>query len=188
MRWASPWSPKASKPRSRWTGWALGCDQGQGFLIGKPLTAKQVSDALAGLPYASSSGRTAITWLWERSMKDPPPHARARPLSGPDQSSEPLVRKVPKLRREPEVTSAPPPEPEVPDVSEPESPPPAKEAAPEALPEPEPEAAGTPSPEAAEPADEAPPAAAEGDDTLPPPAPRRRKRQRRAPVLDTPDD
>jgi diguanylate cyclase (GGDEF)-like protein/PAS domain S-box-containing protein len=50
----------------------LGCDYGQGYLIGKPLTAKQVSDALAGLPYARSSGRTAITWLWERSLKDPP--------------------------------------------------------------------------------------------------------------------
>jgi diguanylate cyclase (GGDEF)-like protein/PAS domain S-box-containing protein len=51
----------------------LGCDYGQGFFIGKPLTAKQVSDALAGLPYARSSGRTAITWLWERGLKDPPP-------------------------------------------------------------------------------------------------------------------
>ncbi|MFM8746152.1 MAG: EAL domain-containing protein [Aestuariivirga sp.] len=51
----------------------FGCDYGQGFFIGKPLTAKQVSDALAGLPYARSSGRTAITWLWERGLKDPPP-------------------------------------------------------------------------------------------------------------------
>ena len=31
----------------------LGCDYGQGFFIGKPMTAKQVNDALAGLPYAS---------------------------------------------------------------------------------------------------------------------------------------
>ena len=48
----------------------LNCDYGQGFFIGKPLTAKQVSDALTGLPYASSTGRTAITWLWERAARD----------------------------------------------------------------------------------------------------------------------
>ena len=47
----------------------LGCDYGQGYFIGKPMTAKQVNDALAGLPYASSSGRTAITWLWERGQQ-----------------------------------------------------------------------------------------------------------------------
>ena len=32
---------------------ALGCDYGQGYFIGKPMTAKQVTDALNGLPYAS---------------------------------------------------------------------------------------------------------------------------------------
>ena len=56
----------------------LGCDYGQGFFIGKPMTAKQVNDALAGLPYASTSGRTAITWLWERALKDPPPVPKMR--------------------------------------------------------------------------------------------------------------
>jgi diguanylate cyclase (GGDEF)-like protein len=56
----------------------LDCDYGQGFFIGKAMTAKQVNDALAGLPYASSSGRTAISWLWERALKDPPPAPTAR--------------------------------------------------------------------------------------------------------------
>lgn len=35
---------------------SLGCDYGQGYFIGKPMSAKQVNDALAGLPYAFSSG------------------------------------------------------------------------------------------------------------------------------------
>ena len=51
----------------------LACDLGQGFFIGRPMTAKQVNDALAGLPYAASSGRTAITWLWEKAARDPAP-------------------------------------------------------------------------------------------------------------------
>ncbi len=52
---------------------ALECDWGQGYFIGRPMTAKQVTDALAGLPYTASGGRTAITWLWERAAKDPVP-------------------------------------------------------------------------------------------------------------------
>jgi hypothetical protein len=51
----------------------LGCDFGQGYFIGRPMTARQVNEALNGLPYAASAGRTAITWLWERALKDPPP-------------------------------------------------------------------------------------------------------------------
>jgi EAL domain-containing protein (putative c-di-GMP-specific phosphodiesterase class I) len=51
----------------------LACDLGQGYFIGPPMTARQVNDALAGLPYASASGRTAITWLWERAARDPSP-------------------------------------------------------------------------------------------------------------------
>ena len=62
----------------------LDCDYGQGFFIGKPMTAKQVSDALAGLPYASTSGRTAITWLWERALKDPPPEPKLRRVTAED--------------------------------------------------------------------------------------------------------
>lgn len=52
---------------------ALECDWGQGYFIGRPMTAKQVTDALAGLPYTASGGRTALTWLWERAAKDPVP-------------------------------------------------------------------------------------------------------------------
>lgn len=51
----------------------LNCDLGQGFFIGPPMTARQVNEALAGLPYATSTGRTAITWLWERAARDPTP-------------------------------------------------------------------------------------------------------------------
>ncbi len=54
---------------------AIDCDFGQGYFIGRPMTAKQVSEALAGMPYASANGRTAITWLWERAAKDPLPEA-----------------------------------------------------------------------------------------------------------------
>ena len=54
----------------------LNCDLGQGYFIGKPMTAKQVNDALTGLPYASSTGRTAITWLWERAAREPHPEPR----------------------------------------------------------------------------------------------------------------
>ncbi len=60
---------------------AIDCDYGQGYFIGRPMTAKQVSEALAGLPYASASGRTAITWLWERAAKDPLPEAVAEEVT-----------------------------------------------------------------------------------------------------------
>ncbi len=53
----------------------LGCDLCQGYFIGRPMTARQVTDALAGLPYSGHSGRTAITWLWEKASKDPLPDA-----------------------------------------------------------------------------------------------------------------
>ena len=62
----------------------LGCDFGQGYFIGKPMSAKQVNDALAGLPYAHTSGRTAITWLWERATKDPPPEPAVRRVTARD--------------------------------------------------------------------------------------------------------
>lgn len=80
---------------------ALDCDFGQGFFIGRPMTAKQVSEALAGLPYATAAGRTAITWLWERASRDPSPtlsdvevtaarihEARDRQVEAPPASSE----------------------------------------------------------------------------------------------------
>ena len=139
----------------------LGCDYGQGHFIGKPMSAKQVNEALAGLPYAFSSGRTAITWLWERAIKDPPPEPQHLPVTGRD-VEEPDARP----RRE----AAPRPEPAAePDTkfrfktsSAPEPEPPALEIAGESAPPP------VGSPEADEP---------------PPPSPRRRKRLRRAPLL-----
>jgi diguanylate cyclase (GGDEF)-like protein len=51
----------------------LGCDFGQGYFIAPPMTAKQISDALAGLPYAPGAEKTAIASLWERAAKDPGP-------------------------------------------------------------------------------------------------------------------
>jgi len=44
---------------------ALGCEYGQGFFIGQPMTAKQVIDALSGAPY-SGARKSAMTLLWER--------------------------------------------------------------------------------------------------------------------------
>jgi len=84
----------------------LGCDFGQGFFIGKPLSAKQVNDALAGLPYAHTSGRTAITWQWERAIKDPPPEPALRRVTAKDvQRPEPEkkpARPYPRRRMEPD--------------------------------------------------------------------------------------
>ena len=75
----------------------LDCDFGQGFFIGKPMSAKQVNDALAGLPYAHSSGRTAITWLWERAIKDPPPEPALRRVTGQDVQRPEPERKPPRV-------------------------------------------------------------------------------------------
>ena len=38
---------------------ALDCDMGQGNFIGEPMTAKQVVDALSGLPYAAAATRAS---------------------------------------------------------------------------------------------------------------------------------
>lgn len=84
----------------------LGCDFGQGFFIGKPLSAKQVNDALAGLPYAHTSGRTAITWLWERAIKDPPPEPALRRVTAEDvrrpEPEKKPARPFPRRRMEPD--------------------------------------------------------------------------------------
>jgi diguanylate cyclase (GGDEF)-like protein/PAS domain S-box-containing protein len=68
----------------------LGCDLGQGFFIGRPMTGRQVSDALTGLPYAQTNGRTAITWLWEKSNQEPAPEPAiiAVPASPPVEEAE----------------------------------------------------------------------------------------------------
>lgn len=95
---------------------ALGCDYGQGFFIGRPLSATQISNAFGALPYARSSGRTAITWLWERAQKDPLPEARllrvtsyeieaaeARAEDNGPQLLEPWLEPLPKIEAAPEA-------------------------------------------------------------------------------------
>jgi len=179
---------------------AIGCDYGQGYFIGKPLSAKQVNDALAGLPYASSSGRTAITWLWERAAKDPPPEPKRRPLTGrapqpgeegkmPRASSTPPQAEPARFHRKsaapPSAETEPPPPPAVEPASLPAEEPPAA-ARPEAgamVPVEEAASAPETSEAEAEVAEE-PVADAPLEDAAPPPAPRRRKRQRRLPTLD----
>jgi len=52
---------------------ALGCDFGQGYFIAPPMTAKQINEALAGIPYAPAADRNAIASLWERAASDPAP-------------------------------------------------------------------------------------------------------------------
>ncbi len=150
----------------------LGCDYGQGFFIGKPITARQVNDALAGLPYAFSSGRTAITWLWERGQKDPPPEPRRKSMTGPDVAEAETVSPPEEDMRGKDAAGRPAPAAPPPEPSGPSG---AGEAAPE-------HAAGTGEPMAsAEPAEQE---AAPDAEPPPPPAPRRRKGQRRPPVLD----
>lgn len=175
---------------------ALGCDLGQGYFIGKPLTAKQVNDALAGLPYAqSASGRTALTWLWERGAKEAPPEPKLRRVTGADlgtpvrrkPATPPRRRGVPALqeeRAEPVLKDVPalPPFAEAGQVPEPE----AIASNSDIAENPETAAA---EPQGAEPdvlQDEAARVAADPlhDDDMPPPAPRRRKRFRRVPVLE----
>ncbi len=140
----------------------LGCDYGQGFFIGKPLTPKQVNDALTGLPYASTSGRTAITWLWERAQKDPPPSPKLRRVTASDLEDARAAQEKPR--------------------AEAPLPPPATRTRPAPLPAdaiPKVEAAAPVLPDAAE-VDEDERHTA---DEPPQPAPRRRRRARRVPVL-----
>lgn len=50
---------------------AQGVDFGQGFFIGQPLSAKQISESLGGLPYVKGREKTAISTLWERATREP---------------------------------------------------------------------------------------------------------------------
>jgi hypothetical protein len=75
------------------------------------MSAKQVNDALAGLPYAHGSGRTAITWLWERAIKDPPPEpalrrVTAKDVARPEPEKRP-ARPFPRRRVEPDPVPKP---------------------------------------------------------------------------------
>lgn len=195
----------------------LGCDFGQGYFIGKPMSAKQVNDALAGLPYAQTSERTAITWLWERAVKDPPPEPAVRRVTARDldvlaagaRATRPPVRPRP-------LAETPPPPPEQPPVAAGEPAPEAEADAPEAVAPPEIEAtpapavpetapAAEPEPIRAEPAPDAaeeavvadaapetPPAPEEKEAPvpfeLPPPPPAPRRRKRQRRVALPGDD
>ncbi len=59
----------------------LGCEFGQGYFIAPPMTAKQINEALAGLPYAPGADKKVIASLWERAAKDPVPPPAAVELT-----------------------------------------------------------------------------------------------------------
>ena len=49
----------------------LHCDYVQGFFIGQPMTAKQITESLGAMPYVKAYGKTAISTLWERAAIEP---------------------------------------------------------------------------------------------------------------------
>ena len=111
---------------------AMGCDYGQGFFIGPPMTAKQVVDALSGLPYATGLGKTVIAALLER--------ATAQPAPAP---TEKLPHFQPKHEPWPAPVLPPPPEPQP--EPEPElQPEPEREASPDTAQPPVPRAGRAP--------------------------------------------
>ena len=81
---------------------ALRCDLGQGYFIGEPMTAKQVADALSGMPYAATKERTAIKALWQQAAAAP---VELPPLPEPEEID------VPRAPDRPEPEPAPEPEP-----------------------------------------------------------------------------
>ena len=152
------------------------CDFGQGFFIGRPMTGKQVSDALAGLPYASSSGRTAITWLWERALKDPPPEPMLRRVTASEIAEQRAAAKPKPKASAPPLTAGkragdlqPRLEPQLEPAEQSTAASPVEEEAPK---EAETPAAAVETPE---------------EETEPPrPAPRRKKKRRRNPAIELP--
>src|SRR5690606_36746807 len=85
---------------------ALGCQYGQGFFIGQAMTAKQVIDALSGVPY-SGSKKNVMTLLWERMVGDRTEKRKNEPAIAPP----PVAEKRESKRRRP-APPPPPPEPE----------------------------------------------------------------------------
>jgi hypothetical protein len=43
----------------------------QGFFIGQPMTAKQITESLGTMPYVKAYGKTALSTLWERASNEP---------------------------------------------------------------------------------------------------------------------
>jgi diguanylate cyclase (GGDEF)-like protein/PAS domain S-box-containing protein len=45
---------------------ALGCDLAQGYLVGRPVTARQIAAAFGGVPYGAGRGQGGIAGFWRR--------------------------------------------------------------------------------------------------------------------------
>ncbi len=88
---------------------ALGCQFGQGFFIGQPMTAKQVIDALSGVPY-SGAKKNVMTLLWERMVGDRSEKRKEEPSIASPPPPPPLVETRETRRRRPPPS---PPEPAV---------------------------------------------------------------------------
>jgi hypothetical protein len=78
----------------------LGCDFGQGYFIGEPMTAKQVVDVLSGVPIGAAKNKTAIDTLWERMsgtsnvrVPEPPPAVEETPAPVKRPVPEPVTAK-----------------------------------------------------------------------------------------------
>ncbi len=63
---------------------ALNCDFVQGFFIGQPMTAKQITESLGSMPYVKAYGKTALSTLWERASTDPEAVANNREITTDD--------------------------------------------------------------------------------------------------------
>jgi hypothetical protein len=63
----------------------LDCDYAQGFFIGEPVTAKQVIEALGGLPYNVAQRRSGMAAFWDRLLgREERPAALPAPVLEPD--------------------------------------------------------------------------------------------------------
>jgi diguanylate cyclase (GGDEF)-like protein len=65
----------------------LRCDYVQGFFIGQPMTARQITESLGTMPYVKSYGKTALTTLWERASVDPEAVANEKEFTTDDISA-----------------------------------------------------------------------------------------------------
>jgi EAL domain-containing protein (putative c-di-GMP-specific phosphodiesterase class I) len=71
----------------------LQCDYVQGFFIGPPMTARKITESLGAVPYVKAYGKTAISTLWERSVKEPEVVASAKEFTTED-IDQALARQV----------------------------------------------------------------------------------------------
>jgi diguanylate cyclase (GGDEF)-like protein/PAS domain S-box-containing protein len=62
----------------------LECDYAQGFFIGEPVTAKQVIEALGGLPYNVAQRRSGMAAFWDRLLGREERTAAALPAPEPE--------------------------------------------------------------------------------------------------------